>query len=80
MTQITIYSSNYCGSCQMVKAFLSLRNAEFVEKNVSKDLEARAELIALGYDSTPITLIGDRSLEGFNTAALDDALAALGSG
>ena len=62
----------------MVKGFLSLRGAEYVEKNVSTDLEGRAELIAMGYDSTPVTVIGDRRLPGFDTGLIDEALAELG--
>ena len=62
----------------MVKGFLSLRNVEFVEKNVSTDLVGRAELVAMGYDTTPVTVIGDRQLPGFDTALIDEALAELG--
>jgi hypothetical protein len=61
-----------------VKGFLSLRNVEYVEKNVSTDLDGRAELVAMGYDSTPVTVIGDRQLIGFNSVLIDKALAELG--
>lgn len=64
----------------MVKGFLSLRNVEFVEKNVSTDLTGRAELIAMGYDSTPVTVIGDRQLAGFDAGLIDEALAELDAG
>ena len=60
-----------------MKGFLSLRNVEYVEKNVSTDLEGRAELEAMGYDSTPVTVIGDRRLTGFDAVLIDEALAAL---
>jgi len=60
-----------------VKGFLSLRNVEYVEKNVSTDLDGRAELVAMGYDSTPVTVIGDRQLVGFDVSLIDEALAAL---
>jgi hypothetical protein len=59
-----------------VKGFLSLRNVEYVEKNVSTDLEGSAELVAMGYDSTPVTVIGDRQLTGFDAVLIDEALAA----
>ena len=72
--QVTVYSSNFCGSCEMVKGFLSLRNVEFIVKNVSTDLEGRAELLALGYDSTPIIVIGDQILSEFNVEAIDHAI------
>lgn len=63
----------------MVKAFLELRNREFTEKNVSTDLEGRSELLGMGYDSTPVTVIGERQVEGFDVVEIDQALAALDS-
>ena len=62
-----------------MKGFLSLRNVEYVEKNVSIDLDGRDELVAMGYDSTPVTVIGDRQLTGFDAELMDEALAALSS-
>ena len=58
----------------MVKGFLSLRNVEFIVKNVSTDLEGRAELLALGYDSTPIIVNGDQIVSEFNVEAIDHAI------
>ncbi len=63
----------------MVKEFLSLRGVEYVEKNVSTDLEGRAELIAMGYDTTPVTVIGSQQIPGFEVAAMDAAIAELKS-
>ncbi|MBM3959383.1 MAG: glutaredoxin family protein [SAR202 cluster bacterium] len=76
-SQITVYTSNLCGTCQMVKAYLRLLGREFVEKNVSSDLEGRAELVGMGYYSTPVTRIGRTTLEGFDTGRIDRALAEL---
>jgi hypothetical protein len=59
----------------LVKGYLSLRNVEYVEKNVSTDMEGRAELIAMGYDSTPVLIIGDLRLTGFDSESIDEALA-----
>lgn len=77
MAQITVYSSNFCSECQMVKAYLALKGYEYVEKNVSKDLKGRAELIALGFDATPVTVIGTRVIDGYDGEAIDAALAEL---
>ena len=74
MNNITVYSSNMCGACEMVKAFLTLRKVSFIEKNVSIDLEGRTELIEMGYDATPVTVIGDRHISGFNANQIDEAL------
>ena len=63
----------------MVKGYLSLRGVEFIVKNVSTDLEGRAEMIAMGFDSTPVTVIGDQRFSGFDVPLIDKALAALDS-
>ncbi|MBT4124903.1 MAG: glutaredoxin family protein [Chloroflexi bacterium] len=61
----------------MVKGFLSLRNVDFIVKNVSTDPEGRAELLAMGFDSTPVAVIGEHRLPGFDVEAIDHALASL---
>jgi hypothetical protein len=58
----------------MVKGFLSLRNAVFIEKNVSIEPESLSELIEMGYDSTPVTVIGQRQISGFDPELIDAAL------
>ena len=77
---ITVYSSNMCGACEMVKAFLALREVTFIEKNISTDLEGRRELIKMGYDTTPVTVIGDINISGFDAKQLDKALKDLDTG
>ena len=44
---------------------------------VSVDLEGRRQLLALGFDTTPVTIIGERVIEGFDGDAIDSALAEL---
>jgi glutaredoxin len=63
----------------MVKGYLSLRGVEFTEKNVATDLKGRAELLDMGFDSTPVIVIGDIQLYGFDVEEIDEALAALDS-
>ena len=78
MAEIIVYSSNMCGACEMVKEFLRLRGKEFVERNVSVDLQGRKELIELGFDATPVSVIGDSVVEGFDVDKIDAALALAG--
>ncbi|MEX0761206.1 MAG: glutaredoxin family protein [Dehalococcoidia bacterium] len=61
----------------MVKGFLSLRGIAFAEKNVSTDSQARAQLAALGFDSTPVTVVGNYCISGFDAALLDEVLTEL---
>ena len=50
--------------------FLSQRGIPFVGKDVSTDMEARAELVALGSRSTPTIKVGGDVLIGFQPAKL----------
>ena len=78
MAEIIVYSSNMCGACEMVKEFLRLRGKEFFERNVSVDMQGRKELLELGFDATPVTVIGDSVVEGFDVDKIDAALALAG--
>ena len=40
-------------------------------------MKGRSELVAMGFDSTPVTVIGERQISGFDTNMIDDALVAL---
>ncbi len=77
MPEITVYSSNMCGACEMVKGFLRLRGRDFIERNVSTDQQGREQLLAMGWDTTPVTVIGNRVVDGFDADRIDEALAAL---
>ena len=59
---------------------LSRAGAEFTAKNVDEDERAYDELIALGFRTIPLTVIGDRAIKGFDRAALENALADLADG
>ena len=59
----------------MVKVYLSRKGIPFTEHNVSLDLEARKDLLALGYRSTPVTVIGGYKILGYKPPKMDEALA-----
>ncbi|MCL0031768.1 glutaredoxin family protein [Dehalococcoidia bacterium] len=73
-TNIIVYTSNLCSTCQMTKEYLKLQNQSFIEKNVSIDIKARKELIEMGIDTTPVTLIGRDKIVGFNSSKIDNAI------
>jgi glutaredoxin-like protein NrdH len=58
-----------------VKEFLSRAGRPYLEKNVEEDEEAYRELVARGVRSVPLTVLGDRSVKGFNEAELRRLLA-----
>jgi glutaredoxin len=63
----------------MVKVYLSRKGVPFTERNVSHDTQARTDLLAMGYRSTPVTVIVDRKVVGYSPPKLEEALKAAGA-
>jgi glutaredoxin len=62
----------------MVKVYLSRKGVPFTEHNVSQETDARDTLLGMGYRATPVTVIGESLVVGYNTGKIDEALAAAG--
>lgn len=61
-----------------MKEYLSQKGVEFVDKDVSVDVQAQRELVVdLGSRATPTVVIGDEVLIGFEQAKVDEALSKL---
>ena len=60
-----------------MKELLSREGVAFTAKNVDEDDRAYDELIARGFRTIPVTVIGGRVIKGFDPAALKSALAEL---
>ena len=63
-----------------MKEFLSREGRTFVTKNVDEDPAAYDELLARGWRTIPITVIGESLIKGFDERALKDALTKASSG
>ena len=62
-----------------MKEFLSREGVAFIAKNVDEDDRAYDELIARGFRTVPLTIIGERAVKGYDPAALKGAIAGLSS-
>jgi glutaredoxin 3 len=60
--------------CGKVKEFLSQKGVEFIERDVSHDENALAELEKLGIMTTPVTVIEGQVVVGFDRAKLEQLL------
>jgi glutaredoxin len=59
-----------------VKEFLSHAGVPFTAYNVDEDEAAYDALLARGWRTVPVTVIGDQIVKGFDAAALTAAIAA----
>ena len=58
-----------------MKEFLSRERVPFEAHNIDEDDRAYDDLIARGFRSVPVTIIGARALTGYDPEALTAALA-----
>jgi glutaredoxin len=63
-----------------VKAWLSQAGVPFVVRNVDDDLSAYDELVARGFRTVPVTVIGDEALTGYQPEALAAAISRAADG
>lgn len=67
---ITVYSQPNCSPCVKVKKWLDNKGVEYVDKDVTTDPEAFAELMGLGYNSTPVVSTPTRAWAGIDLAKM----------
>lgn len=72
--KITIFTSDTCGYCHQAKDYLNSKGMTFEEKNISKDMNARKELMAQGFMGVPIINVDGEVIQGFDKSRLDELL------
>ena len=60
--------------CKQAKEFLSQKGIPFTEKIVATDAAARKELIDMGFRATPVILVDEQPVVGFDRAKLEKLL------
>ena len=73
--QVTIYHQPGCGPCHEAMEYLTRKGVTYEARDVREDRAALKELLEMGYASTPVIVVGDRAIVGFDAPAIDEALA-----
>ena len=61
--------------CERTKEFLSQNSVEYTDRNVATDPDALRHLTEVyGVMTTPVTVVGDEVIVGFNQKKLEAAL------
>jgi glutaredoxin len=60
--------------CGQVKEYLSQKQVQFDDRDITKDPSAILELQKLGFMTTPVTVVDDKVIVGFDVPKLDKAL------
>ncbi|NVE01016.1 glutaredoxin family protein [Massilia sp. BJB1822] len=73
-TKVVVYGTETCPFCIKTRAYLKEHNIAFADLYVDQSEKAKKEFAQLGGGGVPMILIGNRRIEGFNQAAVEDAL------
>jgi len=72
---VLIYTTSTCHYCHMAKEFFDENKIKYEEKDVSKDMEARKEMVEkTGSLGVPVIQVGDDTVLGFDKEWLQEKL------
>ena len=72
---ITVFTTNACAYCKMVKQYLTLKGKEFSVVNLDENPEVRQSLFEkTGAMTVPITQVDDQFIVGWNRARLAEVV------
>ncbi|MEX0877530.1 MAG: glutaredoxin family protein [Candidatus Spechtbacterales bacterium] len=75
MKDVTIYTTPTCHYCHAAKEYFKENNVEYSEKDVTKDMEARRDMIETsGQMGVPVIKIGEDVVVGFNQDVIAELL------
>ena len=72
--QITVFTQPGCPPCAQVKEFLTRNGFAFTERDIRADATAVEELRQIGAMMTPVTVIDDEVVMGFDEYRLREAV------
>ncbi len=76
--KVVVFTVTGCQHCAGVKAYLGEKGIAFTERNVLEDDEAMADFRARGFRGTPVTVVGEEAIVGFDREKLEGALSGFG--
>jgi glutaredoxin len=76
--KVVMYVAENCGYCEEAREYFADRGVAVRERDIGADQDAAQEFAALHGVGTPLILVGDERLDGFDEDALDDVLSRAG--
>lgn len=71
MSTVTLYSKPQCPQCTATKKWLNKSGTSYIELDITADTDARDYVMALGYLSAPVVVVGAEHWSGFRPDRLD---------
>lgn len=71
---VVLFSQGTCEFSEMVRLHLESRGQKYAERDVDTDPTARDEMMKLGAQSTPVTVIDGKAVIGYDEESIDELL------
>lgn len=72
---VTVYTLPSCVQCDSTKKFMSKNDIEFVEVDLTQDMEAYKLVKSLGYAAAPVVVAGEDHWSGFRPDKIQSIVA-----
>jgi glutaredoxin/predicted RNA-binding Zn-ribbon protein involved in translation (DUF1610 family) len=66
VADVEIYTTSYCGTCKIAKAYMRRHGIAYTEHDVEADIERRREFYDRGGKGTPLIFVRGQRMEGFD--------------
>jgi glutaredoxin len=76
--EVKMYATSWCPYCAKARAYFARRNIAYVEVDIERSREGRAEYDRLGARGVPVILVGTQRMNGFSEARLSQILSEAG--
>ncbi len=71
---VVLYATEWCGYCKKTREFFQQNNIAYVEYDIEKSAEGRAQYDQLHGSGIPLVMIRGQVLRGYDPDALKEAL------
>jgi len=76
--EVKMYATSWCPYCAKARAYFARRGIAYVEVDIEKSREGRAEYDRLGARGIPVIFVGGQRMNGFSEARLSQLLSEAG--
>lgn len=72
--QIILYATDWCGYCARTRKYFQERNISYLEYDIEKSREGRAQYDRLQGKGVPLLVVNGEVIRGYNPAAIEQAM------
>ena len=76
--RVRMLTTTWCGYCKRARAYLASKGIAYEDLDVEKSTQGRQEYVALKGRGVPIIMVGNRRMDGFDSAHMDEMLRSAG--